>query len=246
MDWRKYGPSPPPLSFAYRQIEISRWVQGLNCLSLSLDIFLHRVILYFTYLAPLLSILLHSVITVESLSRSVSLVWEGRGWPAWHAIGRTWPRWWGSETGRREGLDGGKSDSSPPPVPEIIHPVFVKTAQNAHFQWMNTSVLALFSRKRGSVEAWPEPSTSFPLSIWECCISAGNQTRDLLHWRQSCESRRQTVSSISRPRFREIWKVSALSKSLMLLGKKVSPGSRPLFGFSRPNPAENESPIANR
>ena len=101
MDWRKYGPSPPPLSFAYRQIEISRWVQGLNCLSLSLDIFLHRVILYFTYLAPLLSILLHSVITVESLSRSVSLVWEGRGWPAWHAIGRTWPRWWGSETGRR-------------------------------------------------------------------------------------------------------------------------------------------------
>jgi hypothetical protein len=27
--------------------------------------------------------------------------------------------------------------------------------------------------------------------------------------------------------------------------KKVSPGSRPLFGFSRPNPAENEIPIAN-
>jgi hypothetical protein len=26
----------------------------------------------------------------------------------------------------------------------------------------------------------------------------------------------------------------------------VSPGSRPRFGFSRPNPAENESPIANR
>ncbi len=31
---------------------------------------------------------------------------------------------------------------------------------------------------------------------------------------QSCESRRQTFSSISRPRFREIWKVSALSRSL--------------------------------
>ncbi len=28
--------------------------------------------------------------------------------------------------------------------------------------------------------------------------------------------------------------------------KKVSPRSRPLFGFSRPNPAENESSIANR
>ncbi len=60
---------------------------------------------------------------------------------------------------------------------------------------------------------------------------------------QSCESRRQTISSISRPRFREIWKVSALSRLLPLL---VSPGSRPLFGFWRPNPAENESPIANR
>ncbi len=63
---------------------------------------------------------------------------------------------------------------------------------------------------------------------------------------QSCESRRQTISSISRPRFREIWKVSSLSRSLPLLGKKVSPRSRPLFGFSRPNPAENESSIANR
>ena len=30
------------------------------------------------------------------------------------------------------------------------------------------------------------------------------------------------------------------------LGKKVSPGSRPLFGFSRPNPAGNEISIANR
>ncbi len=59
---------------------------------------------------------------------------------------------------------------------------------------------------------------------------------------QSCESRRQTISSISRPRFREIWKVSSLSRLLPLL---VSPGSRPLFGFSRPNPAENESSIAN-
>ena len=55
---------------------------------------------------------------------------------------------------------------------------------------------------------------------------------------QGCESRRQTFSSITRPRFPEIWKVSALSRSLTL--------SRPRFGFSRPNPAENESPIANR
>ncbi len=28
------------------------------------------------------------------------------------------------------------------------------------------------------VEAWPEPSTSFAKSIWECCVSAGNRTRD--------------------------------------------------------------------
>ncbi len=64
-------------------------------------------------------------------------------------------------------------------------------------------------------------------------------------YKQGCESRRQTISSISRPTFREIWKVSSLSRSLPLLGKKVSPRSRP-FGFSRPNPAENESSIANR
>ncbi len=63
---------------------------------------------------------------------------------------------------------------------------------------------------------------------------------------QGCESRRQTFSSITRPTFREIWKVSALPRSLTLLGKKVSPGSRPLFGFSRPNPAGNEIQIANR
>ncbi len=56
-------------------------------------------------------------------------------------------------------------------------------------------------------------------------------------YRQSCESRRQTFSSISRPRFRDFGKVSALSRSLTLLGKKVSTRSRPLFGFSRPNPA---------
>ncbi len=63
---------------------------------------------------------------------------------------------------------------------------------------------------------------------------------------QSCESRRQTISSISRPTFREIWKVSSLLRSLPLLAKKVSPRSRSLFGFSRPNPAENESSITNR
>jgi len=63
---------------------------------------------------------------------------------------------------------------------------------------------------------------------------------------QGCESRRQTLSSISRPRFRDFGKVSALSRSLTLLGKKVSTRSRPLFGFSRPNPAEIETSIANR
>ena len=60
---------------------------------------------------------------------------------------------------------------------------------------------------------------------------------------QSCESRRQTNSTCSRPRFREIWKVSSLSRSLPL---SVSPRSRPRFGFPRPPHAENESSIAVR
>ena len=63
---------------------------------------------------------------------------------------------------------------------------------------------------------------------------------------QSCESRRQTNSTCSRPRFREIWKVLSLSRSLPLSGKKVSPRSRPRFGFSRPPPTKNESSIAVR
>ncbi len=58
--------------------------------------------------------------------------------------------------------------------------------------------------------------------------------------RQGCESRRQTLSSISRPRFRDFGKVSALSRSLTLLGKKVSTRSRPLFGFSRPKMDEKK------
>jgi len=58
--------------------------------------------------------------------------------------------------------------------------------------------------------------------------------------RQSCESRRQKNSTCSRPRFREIWKVSSLSRSLPLSGKKVSPRPRPRFGFLRPPHAENE------
>ena len=63
---------------------------------------------------------------------------------------------------------------------------------------------------------------------------------------QGCESRRQTNSSSSRPRFREIWKVSSLSRSLPLSGKKVSPRSRPRSSFSRHPPAENENSIAVR
>ena len=63
---------------------------------------------------------------------------------------------------------------------------------------------------------------------------------------QGCEARRQTFSSITGPTFRDFGKVPALPRSLTLLGKKVPPGSGPLFGFSRPNPAGNEIPIANR
>ncbi len=67
-----------------------------------------------------------------------------------------------------------------------------------------------------------------------------------ISFKQGCESRRQKFSSITGPTFRDFGKVSALPRSLTLLGKKVSPGSGPLFGFSRPNPAGNEIPIANR
>jgi hypothetical protein len=61
--------------------------------------------------------------------------------------------------------------------------------------------------------------------------------------KQGCESRRQTFSSITGPTFRDFGKVPALPRSVTLLGKKVPPGSGPLFGFSRPNPAGNEIPI---
>jgi hypothetical protein len=63
---------------------------------------------------------------------------------------------------------------------------------------------------------------------------------------QSCEWRRQTNSTCSRQRFREIWKVSSLSRSLPQSGKKVSLRPRPRFGFPRPPHAENETSIAVR
>ncbi len=41
-------------------------------------------------------------------------------------------------------------------VPEIIDPVFAKTSPKRSFQWLNTSVLGLFSRKRGSINSGTE------------------------------------------------------------------------------------------
>ncbi len=41
----------------------------------------------------------------------------------------------------------------PNPLPEFIDPVFAKKAQNARFQWLNTSVLGLFSWPRGSINS---------------------------------------------------------------------------------------------
>jgi hypothetical protein len=38
-------------------------------------------------------------------------------------------------------------------VPEIIDPVFAKTSPKRSLQWLNTSVLGLFSRKRGSINS---------------------------------------------------------------------------------------------
>jgi hypothetical protein len=64
--------------------------------------------------------------------------------------------------------------------------------------------------------------------------------------KQGCESRRQKSSTCSRPSFREIWKVSSLSRSLSLSGKKVSPRPSPRSSFPRPPHAENEPSIAVR
>ncbi len=63
---------------------------------------------------------------------------------------------------------------------------------------------------------------------------------------QGCESRRQKNSTCSRPKYREIRKVSSLSRSLPLSGKKVSPRPSPRSGFPRPPHAENEPSIAVR
>ncbi len=108
-------------------------------------------------------------------------------------------------------------------------------------------------------EYWSQTVTHFQINyclilhLHRGWVLMGHLGEDKIRWfkgwmccTQSCESRRQTISLISRPTFRKIWKVSSLSRSLPLLGKKVSPRSRPLFGFSRPNPVENESLIANR
>jgi hypothetical protein len=103
-------------------------------------------------------------------------------------------------------------------------------------------------------EARAEGSTTVAMTRKVSLLRAAASTPDapageprlVLAQDQGCESRRQTFSSITGPTFREIWKVWALPRSLTLLGKKVSPGLGPLFGFSRPNPAGNEIPIANR
>jgi hypothetical protein len=63
---------------------------------------------------------------------------------------------------------------------------------------------------------------------------------------QGCESRRQKNSTCTRPSFREIWKVSSLSRSLPLSGKKVSPRPSPRSVFPRPPHTENEPSIAVR
>ncbi len=52
---------------------------------------------------------------------------------------------------------------------------------------------------------------------------------------QGCESRRQKNSTCSWPRFREIWKVSSLSRSLPLSGKKVA-AAAPAIWFSETPP----------
>ncbi len=81
------------------------------------------------------------------------------------------------------------------------------------------------------------------------CIKAYSCTViPCIHYSQSCESRRQTISSISRPRFREIWKVSSLSRSLPLLGKKSRRDRDRYLVFRDPTPPRTRarSLIANR
>ena len=87
--------------------------------------------------------------------------------------------------------------------------------------------------------------TSLPSAAVVAAVAEGGglESSTTCCCKQGCESRRQTFSSITGPTFRDFGKVPALPRSLTLLGKKVPPGSGPLFGFSRPNPAGNEIPI---
>ncbi len=60
------------------------------------------------------------------------------------------------------------------PVPEIIDPVFVKTSPIRSLQWLNTSVLGLFSRKRGSINSGTELAAGWNclgrMGVWKCFI----------------------------------------------------------------------------
>ncbi len=79
--------------------------------------------------------------------------------------------------------------------------------------------------------------------IYDCKLR--NENKGLFQVRSEfspgCESRRQKNSTCSRPRFREIWKVSSLSRSLLLSWKKVSPRPSPRSSFPRP-PTPRTSP----
>ncbi len=75
------------------------------------------------------------------------------------------------------------------------------------------------------------PVGDFGFGLWLSCKAV--KTNDL------CRYRDRHFAKFERSRRYQ-------DRYRSLLGKKVSPRSRPLFGFSRPNPAENESSITNR
>jgi hypothetical protein len=128
-------------------------------------------------------------------------------------------------------------------------PIFVRPFQTPFQNFPNTCINSLCQTMQVVFTIFSQPTnnTSLAKSPREADKNYGStkvidERLFLVCHHQSCESRRQTFSSISRPRFREIWKVSALSRSLT---RKSRRGRDRDLVFRDPTPP-NESPIANR
>ncbi len=111
--------------------------------------------------------------------------------------------------------------------------------ENPHFRFFfrggdNVSEKNRFAKYRKKFRAKPAHPT------WKCYLFA-NTLFDCLQpklWIEKTNDLGDIETDISR-------NLKGLV-AIEIANAVVSPGSRPLFGFLRPHPAENESPIANR